>query len=206
MDNNNDIIFRKDGKDLTAEDISKLGITIYKPEKKGEVKTFKEFATALISLMENYESSLSEDDEIMDVKSLALNTPDDNDDLIDQLNKIYTPILITQELENSVSEQIIEECSNANVLLERNIIKFDTDTRFAQLVSVCALLIARKKNSEEYKVFKESAKTKKQMKLRIQKMEHAAATDLAKKYLNKISNDSTVSSLRKSAEELINVN
>ena len=32
---------------------------------------------------------------------------------------------------------------------EKNVIKFDNDTRVAQLLSVCALLLARKKNSEQ---------------------------------------------------------
>ena len=204
MDKNGEVILRKDGKDLSVADIDKLGITIYKPEKKDGPKTFNEFATALISLMESYESSLDEDDEIMDVKSIGLNASIDNDDLIEQLNKIYTPILITQELESSISEQIIEECSNENVLLERNIIKFDNDTRFAQLVGICALLIARRKNNQEYNVFKEASKTKKQMKIRIQKMEHDDATELAKQYLYKISTTSKMSGLRKSAEELMN--
>lgn len=125
-----------------------------------------------------------------------------DDDLIDELNKIYTPILITQQLEGDISSQIIEACGSENILTERNIIKFDKDSRLAQLVSIASLLIARKKNTEAFQAYVTAAKIKKDAKLRIQQEEHAQAVALANKYLNRVAANGTSSTARDAANEL----
>lgn len=206
-DKNSDVVIKKNGKDLSSEEIAKLGLTVYRTEyTSSPPKTFKEFVSAFNALIESYNPT--EDDEDMNIDDIEIGskTFGNDDDLLDELNDVYTPILVTQELEGDIAEPVSEACSADNVLLERNIIKFDNATKFAQLVGVCGLLIARKKNSEEYKIFKKASQVKNTMKLRIQKKEHAAATALAKKYLSKIMSNSSSSVARKAAENLSNSN
>ncbi len=126
-----------------------------------------------------------------------------DDELLDALNQIFTPILVMQGFEGDVIEKIHESCSEANVLMERNIISFDNNSRMAQLLSVCALLIARQKNSPKYQMYKKAMEIAKSTKLEIQKTEYAAAQALAQKFLVKVSttNGSTVA--RKSAQDLL---
>lgn len=109
----------------------------------------------------------------------------DDTGVMDELKKIYTPVLIMQNYETKEScNQMKESFSQANVLTEQNIIKFDNETKVAQLLSVCSLLLARKKNSEKWQAFKKAAALQKKMKIEIQKEEAAAAKQLARKFLD----------------------
>ena len=199
-----DVVIKKDGKDLSPEEINKLGIQVYKTESAiSPPRTFKEFVSAFNALIESYDPETSDGDmDIDDIKIGPSQLGDNIDDLLDELNTIYTPILITQEIEGDLTGPVTEACSADNVLLERNIIKFDNATKFAQLVGICGLIISRKKNTQDYNVFKKASQLKNTMKLRIQKNEHAAATSLARKYLNKVMSNSTSSVARKAAENL----
>jgi hypothetical protein len=125
------------------------------------------------------------------------------DELLNQLNQIFTPILVMHGVEGDIKEQVQEACSDDNVLLERNIISFDDSTRMAQLISVCALLIARQKNTKEYQMYKKAAEIKNNMKLDIQKREYSAANDLAQKFLVKVSTTNNSSIARKTATDLL---
>lgn len=112
----------------------------------------------------------------------------DDKGVMDELKQIYTPILIMQGLETKEScDRYKESCSYSGVLTEKNVIKFDNDTRVAQLLSVCALLLARKKNSEQWQAFKKAAALQRKMKIEIQKEEAAAAKALARKFLDEVS-------------------
>ena len=126
-----------------------------------------------------------------------------DDELMDALNQIFTPILIMQGYEGDIAEKIQESFSESNVLMERNIISFDNNAKMAQLLSVCALLIARQKNSPKYQMYKKSMEVAKSSKLEIQKEENAAARALAQRFLIKVSttNGSTVA--RQAAKELM---
>ena len=126
-----------------------------------------------------------------------------DDELLDSLNQIFTPILVMQGFEENIAEKIQESYSEANVLMERNIISFDNEAKMAQLLSVCALLIARQKNSPKYQMYKKAMEVAKSSKLEIQKDEYDAARSLAQKFLIKVSttNGSTVA--RKSANDLL---
>jgi len=126
-----------------------------------------------------------------------------DDELLDELNQIFTPILIMQGFEGDIADRIQEACSEDNVLLERNIIKFDDATRMAQLISVCALLIARQKNTEQYQTYKKASQIRNSMKLEIQKQEYAAAQTLAQKFLVKVSTTNNSSIARQSAQNLL---
>ncbi len=126
-----------------------------------------------------------------------------DDDLIDQLNKIFTPVLIMQGFENDSEDIIKEALSEASLLTEKSIIKFDDDTRMAQLRAVCALLIARKKNSEKYKMYAKAHEIKRKMKLDIQKEEYDDANTLAQKYLVSVSTTNNSPVARKAANALL---
>jgi hypothetical protein len=125
------------------------------------------------------------------------------DELLNQLNQIFTPILVMQSIEGDISDQIQEACSEDNVLLERNILKFDDETRMAQLRSTCALLIARQKNTQQYQMYKKASEVRNQMKLNIQKEEYANAEALAQKFLVKVSTSGNNSTVRKAAQNLL---
>lgn len=165
------------------------------------IRTFKEFAEEFAKLDI---SDIGEDNDLNDIK--VSEDGDNYDDLINELNRLYTPVLVTQELEGGLKDNINEACSEDNILLERNIIKFDDDAKFAQLVSIAALLINRKKDSKEYQSFAKASAIRKEMKIRMQKNDHDEAVKLAKQYLSKIADSSNSSLIRKAADNLNNVN
>ena len=130
-------------------------------------------------------------------------TEETENELLDQLNQIFTPILVMQGFENDVSDQIKEAFSEASVLTEKNIIKFDDATRMAQLISVCALLIERKRNTQEYQTYEQAAKVRNQMKVAIEKKNYEEAKALAQKYLVKVSTTNNSSVARDAANDLM---
>lgn len=144
----------------------------------------------------------TEIDEPMIPDNTGLLDDSNDDDLIEELNRIYTPILITQQIEGDLSSQIIEACDNESILTERNIIKFDKDARLAQLISVASKLIARKKNTPAFQAYLSASKIKKDAALRIQEEEHAQAVALANKYLQRVSVNGTSSLARDAANDL----
>ena len=125
------------------------------------------------------------------------------DGLLDELNQIFTPILVMQGFETDVSDKIQEAVSESSVLLEKNIITFDSASRMAQLISVCALLIAKQKNTEQYQMFAKACEIRNKMKLDIQKTEYVKAKALAQKFLVKVSTTNNSSIARKAADELL---
>ena len=125
------------------------------------------------------------------------------DELIEDLNTVFTPVLVMQELEGDVSEKVLEACSEDNVLSERSCLQFDDKARMAQLLSVCALLIARQKNSPKYEAYRRGMEMARQAKMEIQREEPAAAQALAQKYLVKVSTTNGSSIARKAAENLL---
>jgi hypothetical protein len=126
-----------------------------------------------------------------------------DDDLLNELNEIFTPILVMQGIEGDISDQIQEAFSESSVLLERNIIKFDDSSRMAQLISVCALLIQRHRNSPKYQMFKKAMDILNSTKLEMQKEVYGAAQALAQKYLVKVSTTNNSSVARNSASRLL---
>jgi len=87
--------------------------------------------------------------------------------------------------------------------MERNIISFDNKTRMAQLISVCALLIARQKDTEKYQMYKKAAVIKNKMKLEIQKDHYDEAQALAQKFLVKVATTNNSSVARDAANDLL---
>lgn len=127
----------------------------------------------------------------------------DEQELLNKLNEIFTPILVMQGFEGDISDKIQEAFEEASVLVERNIISFDSSTRMAQLISVCALLIAQQKNTEKFQMYKKAAAIRNQMKLDIQKDEYNEAKALAQKFLVKVSTTNNSSFARDAASDLL---
>lgn len=127
----------------------------------------------------------------------------DDKELMDELNKIFTPVLVSQKFSKDISDHNNEVLAEAGVLTERNIIAFDDETRMSQLISVCALLLAKKKDTENWKIYKKAALLKKQSKINIQKEEYVDAKELAQKYLVMISTTNNSAVVRDAANELL---
>ena len=127
----------------------------------------------------------------------------DDSEILSELNDIFTPVLVMQGFEKDIANQANAELTEASVLTERNIINFDNDTRMAQLLSICALLIAKNKNSKQWQLFKKAAAIKRQTKLAIQKDEYDDAKKLANKYLIMLSTSNNSSVARNAADELL---
>ena len=165
---------------------------------------------AVIACMEQVMTVLCEMEENPDVMDSELDggpapttSGGGDEELLNDLNEIFTPILVMQGFEGNVTAKIQEAFSESSVLLEKNIIQFDNSTKMAQLISVCALLIARQKNTQNYQMYKKAAEIRKAMKINIQKDEYAAAQALAQKFLVKVSTTNNSSVARQAANELL---
>lgn len=176
---------------------------------KGELMTWTKMLEFLEAVEENIEAINSTGDigdcSIGDDCGPASNTGGqvNEEEILNKLNEIFTPILVMQGVEGDISDKIQEAFSEASVLMERNIINFDDSTRMAQLISVCALLISQQKNSEKFKMYAKAAAIRNQMKLDIQKEEYDAAKALAQKFLVKVSTTNNSSFARDAATNLL---
>jgi hypothetical protein len=182
---------------------------------KSPLMTFTQMLESLDSISDNIDYASADNapsDDLMDQQITDEPAPSsrvmglgniNEDELLNQLNQIFTPILVMQSIEGNIEDQIHEACSEDNVLLERNILKFDDSTRMAQLKSVCALLIARQKNTQQYQMYKKASDVRNKMKLQIQKDEYANADALAQKFLVKASTSSNNSTVRNAARDLL---
>lgn len=173
------------------------------------MKSYKEALDKMNEVMDDIQQ---EDDDIMSdpaelepIESEEVPTKEEpvEDDLMNELNQIFTPILVMQGFETGMSDKIQEAFTEASVLLEKNVINFDNASRMAQLISVCALLLAKQKNTEQYQMFAKACEIRKQMKLDIQKAEYDKAKALAQKYLVQVSTTNNSSIARKAADELL---
>lgn len=139
----------------------------------------------------------------IDAGDTSSNTTDDKD-LLERLNKIFTPILVMQGFENEINPQKITESINrAGVLTEKNVIQFDDATRMAQLIAACALLIQQKKNTPKYQMYAKAASMRNRLKLEMQKEEYDAAKALAQKYLVMVSTSNSSPVARDAATSLL---
>ena len=165
--------------------------------------------TQMLESMDNISDSIDNIDNDISKSNIELDNQGiqsgniNEDELLNELNQIFTPILVMQGFEGDIADKINEAFSEASVLMERNIISFDNKSRMSQLISVCALLIARQKNSEKYQLYHKAAIVKNKMKLDIQKEEYDAAKTLAQKFLVKVSTTNTSSIARDAANELL---
>ena len=198
----------KKSMDSTGEDFkdapkNKLGSgKEYDSTTSGNLMTFTTLLEFMDAVTDNLPSATSD----MSNETFTdpnINNEDSENELLDQLNQIFTPILVMQNFENDVPSKIQEAMSEASILTEKNIIKFDDATRMSQLISVCALLLSKQKNSEKFQMYQKAATIRNQMKIEIQKEEYEAAKALAQKYLVKVSTTNNSSVARDAANNLL---
>lgn len=169
-------------------------------------------------LMNNWTKMLESMDEVSDGIDELRNDPieseipDDTGDisndvddkaLMDELNQVFTPILVMQGFDQGTVEKIHEAMDQSCVLTEKNILQFDDSTRMAQLIAVCALLISKQKNSPKFQMYQKAATIRNQMKLEIQKDEYEEAKELAQKYLVNVATSNNSSVARDAAQSLL---
>ena len=153
-------------------------------------------------LASNLEEQYANSDPLEDT-SIPTEEVSSDDQIMQDLNTIFTPILIMQSLEGDITEKVQEGLSEDSILTERSCLKFDNSARMAQLLSTCALLLSRQKNSPKWQMFKKASEMLKSTKLEIQREEAASAQALAQRYLVKVSTSSNSSIARKAASDLL---
>ena len=104
------------------------------------------------------------------------------EELFAQLNKIFLPVVRMQDAEEPVQE--------STVVMEKNVFRLDDASKVAQLLSLCAMLIARAKDTEAYKTYIRASEERRNAKIDIQNAEASEARALAAKYLNTLSANS----------------
>lgn len=127
----------------------------------------------------------------------------DEKEVLEELDKIFTPVLVMQNFEKEIADKAQSEMESAKVLTERTVIQFDDESRMAQLIAVCSKLIAKAKNTKAWQMFKQAAELKKKAGLELQKDEYDAAAALAQKYLVDVSSSNPSSVARNAALELL---
>lgn len=167
------------------------------------MKQMMEAMSAIIESMDNPLPDQSIDKEEVEEKTLAPIDQEGEQELLDQLNQIFTPILVMQGFETGIADKIQEAFSEASVLMERNIISFDDKSRMAQLISACSLLIAQKKGDPKFEMYRNAAAVRNKMKLDIQKDHYDDAKALAQKFLVKVSTTNNSSFARDAAQNLL---
>lgn len=128
---------------------------------------------------------------------------DEKKEILAELNKIFTPILVMQGFEGMQEDQIKEAFEQAEVLTERNIIKFDDQTRMSQLIAACALLINQKRNTPDYQTYQKAAIIRNSTKVKMIEDTYDEALAMAKDFLLMVSTTNNSPVARDAATELL---
>ncbi len=158
--------------------------------------------TKIMEAFELIESFISADTDAMELM-VEDGGEYDEKEVLEELDKIFTPVLVMQNFEKEIADKAQSEMESAKVLTERTVIQFDDESRMAQLIAVCSKLIAKAKNSKAWQMFKQAAELKKKAGLELQKDEYDAAAALAQKYLVNVSSSNPSSVARNAALELL---
>lgn len=161
--------------------------------------------TQMLEAMDQITTSMQIQTSSIDNQSLDDNADGMTDEqrLIEKLNQLFTPVLIMQGYENNIAPEVKESYSQANVLTEHNVIKFDNSTRMAQLISICAILLQQQKNTSNYQLYIKASKIRNQAKINMQKEEYENAKMLAQKYLVNVSTMNSSAAARNAATALL---
>lgn len=199
-----------DGSDV--EDIrheKPAGGSVYEGPMKGSLMTWTQMLEAMDAVSDSIDHPAEPEDDSTDILDQPVETepkveekPDEKE-LLDELDKLFTPVLVMQNFEKDIADQENAQLAESGFLTERNIIKFDDETRMSQLVAVCAKLIAKKKNTEAWQMYQKAATIKKQANMNIQKEEYEDAKALAQRYLVMVSTTNNSSVARNAANELL---
>lgn len=129
--------------------------------------------------------------------------PLDDKALLDELNKIFTPVLVMQGYQADIADKVNATVSEAAVLTEMNMMKFDEPSRMAQLIAVCARLINKQRNTPEWQLYKKAAILRNKASVDMQKKTYDEAKTLAQKYLVMVSTTNNSSEARDAANDLM---
>ena len=193
-----------DSADADGEDVKNIphnnpfGNGSYSSMLNGDMMTFASIMESL-DAAENSIGNTADDPTKMSVEPQGYN----EDEAIEELKKIFTPVLVMQNFEKDIADKTMAEMESADVLTERSIIQFDDETRMAQLIAVCAKIIAKQKDTEAWQMYKKAAVLKKKAGLEIQKQEYNDAKTLAQKYLVSVSTTNPSSVVRDAATDLL---
>lgn len=189
-----------DFKDIPQNNPHKCGAGCNKGVMHSNLMTWTTLLEAMDEVMDNMDTPTENSDPM---NQPIQGTGVDEKLILDQLNKIFTPVLVMQGFEKDIADKTNATLAEASVLTERNIISFDDETRMSQLINVCAKLIAQQKNTEQWQMFKKAAAIKKQASINIQKEEYDTAKTLAQKYLVMVSTTNNSSVARDAANDLL---
>ena len=123
--------------------------------------------------------------------------------VIEQLNTLFTPVLVMQSFETQINDKIQESFEQANVLTERNIIKFDDQTRMTQLISTAAILLNKERQTPQYKAYEQATMIKNKSKIEMTKNCYDEAKGIVQKYLVKVSTTNNSADARNAATDLL---
>lgn len=167
---------------------------------KGDLMTF----TQMLESLNTVERSIGYERYTEDVMGDTIEPSGYNEEeALAELNKLFTPTLVMQNYEKEIADKGLNEIESAGALTERTVIKFDDEARMAQLIAVAARIIAKQKDTEAWKLYKQAAVLKKKADLDLQKQEYSDAKALAQKYLTNISKTNPSSVARQAADDLL---
>jgi len=184
-------------------DIIDCALDDVKENKKGTSSASNRIVESLDKILNTMKAISINESDNLDNTLVAEDSVNDDKDLLERLNKLYTPTLISQKFENDIADNANNEIQNSGNLSKRTLINFDKKTRVAQLISACAMLIAEKKNSPKWQALLKADAIKNQTKLDIQREEYNNAIALAQRYLIMVSTTNNSSVARDAAQELI---
>lgn len=168
-----------------------------------DMMNWSEMADVLSKIKSNIESLMEDVMEApMDIGAEA-NDGDIENKVIEQLNTLFTPVLVMQSFETQINDQIKESFEQANVLTERNIIKFDDQTRMSQLISTAAILLNKERQTPEYKAYEQATMIKNKSKIEMTKKDYDEAKSIVQKYLVKVSTTNNSADARNAATDLL---
>lgn len=158
---------------------------------------------AMDEVTDSVDSGPNDAESITDSEVDSSPTPIDDKALLAELNTIFTPVLVMQGYQADIADKVNAAVSEAAVLTEMNMMKFDEPARMAQLIAVCARLINKQRNTPEWQLFKKAAILRDKASNDMQKKTYDEAKTLAQKYLVMVSTTNNSSEARDAANDLL---
>jgi len=130
----------------------------------------------ILGSVENYQESVNEtfDDNITAIDEIE-NVVDEVENIIDR-NDIGSEI-------DAVANDLIKE--NPDFFTEKNIVRFDRTTILNQLVGICSIILAKRRNDPLAAAYAKNKKLGRTLKQRIMKKYSAPATNAARKLIKR---------------------
>lgn len=115
-------------------------------------------------------------------------TPDESQHVDDVMNSVATPMLISDELDETQMKEFVESVDSdiaiaEGFLTERTIVKFDKNAKRSQLYEVAVAAVAREKKDPLYRKLETVYKMERILKAKLRKKYHTQANAKVKEYL-----------------------